>query len=388
MATTSVRGHSHYIMVSSGKQTTSDAATRDIAFRMTDNASLSPGIPVWHRRDMESGRRSWASEGTMYPGRMEWAKTYQDNADDSNLALFGVFAASGEAAGGVARIGATAVYIQDVEGPSGVAGATSNIKAFSLEDVGSPGTSDDALNRLVHNVFPESVSITGQSGGFMNITAQLRGGGLDASIGGVPTTPAYFRNRVMHFSDMALISNLTTGNAATNVTGFTTAPTSAGFLADTQLVVAAAVDLTSICKGITVTINNPVKVDDSYQPGNTNSAGFAIVPALGWVRAGHSVRIEAKFLLGDTNSKLFRAEYQAGTQRGMEFWLKHPVAIESGAYVGCRMTLPICDMVDYSETPDGLGPKYVTCTWEAVDDASAKAWRYIAAGTFTTAMTA
>lgn len=389
MATTSERAHKHYIMVSGGKETdVSSPPTRDIALRMTDNADLSPGTPVVHYRDSESGRRSWSSEGAPLPIRMEWTKQYTDQADDSNVGLLGVFAASGEAAGGVARIGATSVYIQDVEGPAGVAGAASNIKGFALEDVGSPGAEDDALNRLVHNVFPESVEISGSSGGPIMISSPLRGGGLTAAIGGAPTTPAYFRNRIFRFSDMALISNLTTGNAAINVTGFTTAPTSAGFLADTQLVVAGAVDLTPMCKAIKLTIDNPVNLNDSYQPGNYDANYYGVVPPLGFVRAGHSVQIEARFLLGETNTKLFYAEWKAKTQRGIELWLKHPQAIESGAYVGCRMSLPIADMIAYVPSPDGLGPKYVTCTWRAVDDGTNRSWRYIAAGTYTTAMTA
>ena len=390
MATISAQAQRHYIMVSGTRQITDDAQTRNVAFRMTDNASLSPSTPVWHRLDSESGRRSWASEGAMVPGRMEWSKQYRDVADDSNLALFGVFAASGETAGGVARIGVTSVYIQDVMGPASGASTTSNIKAFTLEDVGLPGIQDDAYNRLVYNVFPESVTVSGRAGGFVNISAQLRGGGKDTAIGGAATTPVYFRNRVFRFSDMALLSNLTCGMSAINVTGFTSAPSSAQFLSDTQLTVAGAVDLTSICKSFTMTINNTVNVDDSYQPGYVDANGFAVVPALGWVRTGHSVRIEAKFLLGDTNSKLLRAESRAGTQRGIELWLKHPMAVETGAYVGNRISFGYADLVAYSETPDGLGPKYINCTWEAVDSGTegTKAWRYIAANTYTTAITA
>ncbi|MFA4972910.1 MAG: hypothetical protein WC683_09870 [bacterium] len=384
----SLFGSQHRIQVSTTKQDAVAAETRDVRFKGPQSGHNTATANIErYTGDMEAGMATHLPDAIGTPIAAEWSKQLTFAADDATVPFFLFYVScKGDADSTSAQLDTSSgVFEHAWTGPS-VAG---DVLAFSLEDLGQPGTDDADFNRLVSTVTPQSVEIAGSRRGVCTVTTSLLGGSTTTAAAGTTIASAN-RNCLFTFSMSHIFTSTAVGVGATSTWGAHAngLDTDAEVLAATHLN-ATASSLTPYLHEFKVVGTRDIDMTRSMAPGNFDSSYAAVVPTCGdYIMGPKQQQLELELLFeqnGDAGGVIegLRAEYDAGTLRPWEFWLVHPLAHAGGAsfaYNFLKVTMASGHPISWKEENDGFGERFVRVRYQGgYDTTDAMGW-HIAAG--------
>lgn len=380
-------GSTHAIEVSTTNQDSSTAETRNYKMRLQEGHNTAAAQVEFYRQTQETGLTTHLEESAPTPIAKEWRKSIRVAGDDVTVPFFLYWPTQGNAATSHSTLNGSVVGEDVWSGPNSAPTA----RSFSMEDLGKPGTSDADFNRLVHNVTPERVVISGQRRGVITVSADLLGGKTVTAAGGTGNT--FVRNRLYNFGMCYVKTNATGGFASTTTYfGGATAPTSAANTTTLSQLAATITDITSLCQEWSITATQNIDMTRSMAPGNLDTDYAAIIPAsTDYVYGNDLQQLEFEMLFNQDSAadsgnivEGLRGEYEAGTLRGFEIWLVHPNYVESGAndsYYGMKVTCANMSPQSWAEENDAFGQRYVRVRYKAVYSTSKSYAWHIACGT-------
>lgn len=362
----------HALEVSRTNQDTTSAETRTIKFKVQSGNTTAAEQTTFFRSSEETGNESHLEESAPTPIAAAWNKSVTLAGDPISTAFFLYWPTQGGGDTVPTQLNATTGYEHVWSGPVYSGSASYTARAFSLEDLGVPGTSDADFNRLVHNVTPSRVEISGTRGAVVSVSADLVGGGLTATAGS-GTGSTWTRSRLYNNSMVHVMTNGTAGFAS-NTTWFggATSPVTDSNWTTLSQLASTVTSVTSAVQEWTIRATQDLDLQRSLAPGNLTANYAAYVPKSGdwiWTNQGQQMEFDFLFNQDDTSGLVegLRAEYEAGTRRGFEVILCHPNGLGSSpdTFFGLKVTCANMAPVSWAEESDGFGQKYVRVTYRA-----------------------
>ena len=354
-------GLKSYIACSRANQNTDSAAAVVFKFPITPGPVSRPERVKYHTV-VESDRSSLvdASGAVELSRTVPKSVTFPVATDDLLAFLFG-FGAHNGAASTATQIGTTGVYLSTTSG--GIDNNTA--KSFTMEDIGKPGSSDDAMNNEIWNVVIPSWTLSGAVDGAFGVSASFLGGGKTAAVG-TPTVLTPYRGARFAWKDFWLTTNSILDSIGTGGSIGSAAPSSANVTdaAYSKLSGGTISDWTLDCVGFSLTANTEYNVAGSLRGG-----GDVYVPTAGdWDIVGQSVEMTLTMIGDASNIGTLLSEYDAGTERSFAFHLWSTVASPTSAsawptaHAAFARMLPKEGSLSESNT---MGGKTVSITYTA-----------------------